>query len=171
MSRVPILAAFGMAGLVFIGCKTESKPVEKAAQKTMAPSKKEPPSASRKETVPAPADVAAPPADATRTQSGLAIQVLKPGTGTDHPTADSVVKVNYTGWTTDGKMFDSSALHGGSANIALDRGIPGWTEGVQLMTKGEKVRFWIPEDLAYKGRPGAPQGMLVFNVKLLNFSN
>jgi peptidylprolyl isomerase len=45
--------------------------------------------------------------------------------------------------------------------------IPGWTEGVQLMVEGEQTRFWIPEELAYKGRPGAPQGMLVFDVELL----
>ena len=58
--------------------------------------------------LPAPADVAAPPADATKTASGLATKVLTPGTGTDHPSQNDSVKVNYTGWTTDGKMFDSS---------------------------------------------------------------
>ena len=58
--------------------------------------------------LPAPPDVAAPPADATKTASGLASKVLTPGTGTDHPGQNDAVKVNYTGWTTDGKMFDSS---------------------------------------------------------------
>ena len=79
---------------------------------------------------------------------------------------DTVV-VDYTGWTTDGAMFDSSTMRGEPAEFRLDAVIPGWTEGVQLMTEGEKVRFWIPEKLAYKGRAGAPQGMLVFDVALI----
>ncbi|MEM7676619.1 MAG: FKBP-type peptidyl-prolyl cis-trans isomerase, partial [Myxococcota bacterium] len=70
-------------------------------------------------------------------------------------------------WTTDGKMFDSSVQLGQPASFGLSQVIPGWTEMVQLMTVGEKVRVWIPEKLAYKGRPGAPQGMLVFEIELL----
>jgi len=116
-----------------------------------------------------PKDVAAPPADAKKTASGLAWKVLKPGTGKEHPTATSTVTVNYTGWTTDGTMFDSSITRGKPATFPLNRVIPGWTEGVQLMTKGEKVRFWIPEDLAYKGDAGAPSGTLVFDIELLDF--
>jgi peptidylprolyl isomerase len=116
----------------------------------------------------APADVAAPPADAEVTASGLASKVLEPGTGADHPKATSRVTVHYTGWTTDGKMFDSSVTRGQPATFALNQVIPGWTEGVQLMVVGEKRRFWIPEDLAYKGQPGAPAGMLVFDVELLD---
>ena len=49
----------------------------------------------------------------------------------------------------------------------LDMVIPGWVEGIQLMTEGEKVRFWIPEKLAYKGAAGLPAGMLVFDVELI----
>jgi len=75
--------------------------------------------------------------------------------------------VHYTGWTTDGKMFDSSVQRGQPASFGLSQVIPGWTEMVQLMSVGEKVRTWIPEELAYKGRPGAPQGMLVFEIELL----
>ena len=52
----------------------------------------------------------------------------------------------------------------------LGRVIAGWTEGVQLMVVGEKRRFWIPEDLAYKGRPGGPQGTLVFDIELVDFT-
>ncbi len=63
-------------------------------------------------------------------------------------------------------MFDSSVTRGQPATFPLNRVIPGWTEGVQLMVIGEKRRFWIPEELAYGGRPGAPQGMLVFDVEL-----
>ncbi len=116
----------------------------------------------------APADVAAPPADAERTESGLASKVLEPGTGTEHPTAQSRVQVHYTGWTTDGEMFDSSVTRGRPATFPLGGVIAGWTEGLQLMVEGEKRRFWIPESLAYQGRPGAPAGMLVFDVQLLD---
>jgi len=117
---------------------------------------------------PAPADVAAPPADAEKTASGLASKVLKPGTGTEHPTKSSTVTVHYSGWTTDGKMFDSSVVRGQPATFPLNRVIPGWTEGLQLMVVGEQRRLWIPEALAYKGTQGAPQGMLVFDVELLS---
>ncbi len=114
----------------------------------------------------APADVKAPPADAKRTASGLAYQVLRPGTGTHHPTSVDEVTVNYTGWTTDGKMFDSSLTRGAPSTFPLDRVIPGWTEGMQLMVEGEKVRFWIPERLAYQGN-SPPFGMLVFDIELI----
>ena len=114
-----------------------------------------------------PPDVAKPPSDAQRTRSGLYSKVLKPGTGTKHPSSSSTVTVNYTGWTTDGKMFDSSIVRGQPASFPLDRVIPGWTEGVQLMVEGEQRRFWIPQDLAYKGQPGPPAGMLVFDVELI----
>jgi len=146
----------------------ETKSAQRAGQETPAAGGAEapvPPGA-----VPAPPDVAAPPADAPKTASGLATKVITPGTGQEHPRSVDVVKVNYVGWTTDGKMFDSSSLHGGPASFPLDRVIPGWTEGVQLMVAGEKRRMWIPEEMAYKGRPGAPQGMLVFDVELVSFT-
>ena len=114
-----------------------------------------------------PPDVAAPPPDAKRTASGLAYKVLQPGTGTQHPTSRSQVTVHYTGWTTDGKMFDSSVARGTPATFPLDGVIAGWTEGVQLMVPGEKTRFWIPQNLAYKGQAGAPRGMLVFDIELI----
>jgi len=118
--------------------------------------------------IPAPSDVAAPPADAVVTPSGLATKVLTKGTGTKHPGATSQVKVHYTGWTTDGKMFDSSVARGEPITFGLNQVIAGWTEGVQLMVVGEKRRLWIPQNLAYKGQPGAPAGMLVFDVELLD---
>ncbi len=126
-----------------------------------------------KEAPPAPAvpeDVAAPPADAQKTESGIAHKVLAEGTGKEKPKATDTVKVHYSGWTTDGKMFDSSVTRGEPTEFRLDGVIKGWTEGVQLMVVGEKRRFWIPEDLAYgpvvpgSGRPG---GMLVFDIELL----
>src|SRR5262245_38449592 len=92
----------------------------------------------------APPDVAASPADAQKTPSGLASKVLVKGTGKTRPSATSTVQVHYTGWTTDGKMFDSSVARGQPAEFALNGVIAGWTEGVQLMVEGEKRRFWIP---------------------------
>src|SRR5438105_4655144 len=100
-----------------------------------------------------PSDVAAPPANAAKPPSGLAYKVIKPGTGTRHPSANSTVTVHYTGWTTDGKMFDSSVARGMPISFPLDGVIKGWTEGLQLMVQGEKTRFWIPDTLAYKDQP------------------
>jgi peptidylprolyl isomerase len=120
---------------------------------------------------PVPEDVAAAPAEAKKTKSGLAYRVLQPGAGKAHPTETSRVRVQYTGWTTDGKMFDSSVTAGRPLTMALNRVIKGWTEGVQLMVEGEKTRFWIPAELAYGDkpmRPGAPSGTLVFDIELLN---
>ncbi|MBK8939317.1 MAG: FKBP-type peptidyl-prolyl cis-trans isomerase [Polyangiaceae bacterium] len=116
---------------------------------------------------PAPADVAAIPADAEKSGTGLAWRVLKPGTGTQKPGPTTVVSVHYTGWTTDGKSFDSSISRGKPAQFPLNRVIPGWTEGLQLMVVGEERRFWIPVELAYNGKPGKPAGMLVFDVELI----
>ncbi len=119
--------------------------------------------------IPAPPDVAAPPADAVRTPSGLASKVLRPGRSNARPTAASTVVVHYTGWTTDGRMFDSSVARDQPAEFPLTDVIPGWTEGVQLMVVGEQRRFWVPGNLAYDNidRPGAPKGMLVFDIELL----
>jgi peptidylprolyl isomerase len=116
-----------------------------------------------------PPDVAAPPSGAERTRSGLASRVIEAGTGSRHPTANSTVSVHYSGWTTDGMMFDSSVSRREPAVFRLGEVIAGWTEGVQLMVEGEKRRFWIPEDLAYGGRAGAPMGLLVFDVMLIAF--
>ena len=119
--------------------------------------------------IPAPPDVGAAPADAETTASGLTSKVIEAGTGSAHPGPTSNVTVHYTGWTTDGEMFDSSVARGQPSSFPLNRVIAGWTEGVQLMVVGEKRRFWIPGNLAYgdKPRPGAPRGMLVFDVELL----
>jgi peptidylprolyl isomerase len=121
--------------------------------------------------IPAPPDVAAAPADAVRTSSNLASKVLRPGTGTRHPRPNSMVTVHYTGWTTDGKMFDSSVSSGRPARLGLDEVIRGWTEGVQMMVEGEKRRFWIPGRLAYDGQPGRPQGTLVFDIELIRIES
>jgi FKBP-type peptidyl-prolyl cis-trans isomerase len=118
---------------------------------------------------PPPADVAAPPADALKTPSGLASKMLRVGFGRDRPGPHSHVLVNYTGWTPDGKMFDTSLTTGGPVPLDVDGVIAGWSEGLQLMVTGEKRRFWIPGRLAYDSldMPGAPKGPLVFDIELL----
>lgn len=163
MSQQKILLIAIVAGLL-TGCERAAEPppeesvdnVEAAAE----PAAK---------TIPAPANVAAVPDDAEHSASGLAWQILVPGTGDNHPLPDSKVEVHYTGWTTDGEMFDSSRVRGATAVFPLNRVIAGWTEGVQLMVEGEQRRFWIPPALAYGNstRPGAPKGMLVFDVELI----
>jgi peptidylprolyl isomerase len=118
---------------------------------------------------PTPPDVAKPPDGVKKTAKGVFYRVLKAGPGKDprHPDAKDTVKVHYTGWTTDGKMFDSSELRGEPATFNLGGVIAGWTDGIPVMTTGDRVRFWIPVDLAYKGAAGKPAGMLVFDVELL----
>ena len=115
----------------------------------------------------APPDVKGPPADARRTATGLAYKVLRPGTGTNSPRAGDRVTVHYSGWTTNGKLFDSSVARGEPATFDVNGVIAGWTEGLQLMVEGERTRFWIPQNLAYKGEAGGPRGMLVFDVDLI----
>jgi peptidylprolyl isomerase len=131
------------------------------------------PVAKEEKTIPAPDNVAAPPADAEKHEGGLASLVLTKGTGDKHPKANDKVKVHYTGWTKDGKMFDSSVVRERPTTFGLDQVIRGWTEGVQLMVVGEKRRFWIPGDMAYgevAKRPGAPAGQLTFDVELLEIT-
>jgi peptidylprolyl isomerase len=143
--------------LLSSGCTRESVPAGSTAAKPPA--------------IPAPADVAAPPSDASRTPTGLASKVLKAGSGTRHPRPNSRVTVHYTGWTTDGQMFESTVPGNEPSSFLLNEVIPGWTEGVQMMVEGEKRRFWIPEPLAYAGVPGKPKGMLVFDIELLRIDS
>jgi|AntRauTorcE11897_2_1112592.scaffolds.fasta_scaffold09960_1 FKBP-type peptidyl-prolyl cis-trans isomerase len=105
------------------------------------------------------------------TESGLQYKVLEEGSG-EHPTAKDTVTVQYKGTLLDGEVFDSSYERGQPADIPLNRVIPGWTEGIQLMKEGGKYKFWIPGELAYgpNPRPGGPIGpneTLVFEVELL----
>jgi peptidylprolyl isomerase len=121
--------------------------------------------------IPPPPSVEAPPSGAERSASGLAWIVLEPGDGLTFPGVDDQVVVHYTGWQTDGTMFDSSVARGEPATFTAGRLIPGWVEGLQMMSRGERRRLWIPADLAYgetPARPGAPAGMLVFDVHLID---
>lgn len=104
----------------------------------------------------------------TTTESGLQYEVLTAAEG-DKPTAADTVKVHYHGTTTDGTVFDSSVDRGEPIEFPLSGVIPGWTEGVQLMSVGSKYKFTIPANLAYGDNPGGgrPGGVLIFEVELL----
>ena len=108
-----------------------------------------------------------------KTASGIVITTLKEGAGAN-PKAADVVKVHYRGTLTDGKEFDSSYKRGQPATFALNRVIPCWTEGVQTMKVGGKVKLLCPSNLAYgsRGVPGVipANASLVFEVELLEIA-
>ena len=113
----------------------------------------------------------------TVTDSGLQYVVLKEGAeGGASPQASDMVEVHYRGTLLSGEEFDSSYSRGEPIQFPLNRVIPGWTEGVQLMSEGDSYRFFIPSELAYGGRgtPGGPIGpneTLIFEVELLKVLN
>lgn len=108
--------------------------------------------------------------DVITTDSGLQYTVIQEGEGAK-PTARDTVTVHYTGRLLNGTVFDSSVQRGEPIEFPLNRVIPGWTEGVQLMSPGAKYRFWIPANLAY-GEQGpasiGPNQVLDFDVELLH---
>ncbi len=106
------------------------------------------------------------------TKSGLMYEVLKEGSG-GSPAASATVTVKYTGMLLDGTIFDSTDQHGGSATLQVNRVIPGWSEALQAMKRGERRRLVIPPELGYgaRGYPGVIPGnaFLVFEVELVDF--
>ena len=105
--------------------------------------------------------------------SGLYYETVQEGTGAA-PKATDTVKVHYTGKLIDGTVFDSSVQRGEPTEFPLDQVIPGWTEGIQKMKKGGKIKLYVPPQLAYgdDGRPGIPPGStLVFDVELLDIKS
>lgn len=106
------------------------------------------------------------------TESGLLYEVVAPGTGA-YPKATDTVKVHYTGTLIDGNKFDSSIDRGQPAEFPLDQVIPGWTEGLQKVQKGGKIKLYVPSKLGYgdEGGPGIPPGsVLIFDVELLDIT-
>lgn len=102
--------------------------------------------------------------------SGLVYEVQKPGEG-PAPKASETVKVHYVGTLVNGTEFDSSIKRGEPVEFQLDQVIPGWTEGLQKISKGGKIKLYVPPQLAYgdEGRPGIPPAStLVFEVELLD---
>lgn len=108
----------------------------------------------------------------TPTASGLIFIETQKGKGKDHPKASDVVTVHYTGTLLDGTKFDSSLDRGEPTTFPLNQVIPGWTEAIQLMTKGSKAKLIIPSALGYGPRGGGPIppfSTLVFDVELIDF--
>ncbi len=111
------------------------------------------------------------------TLSGLQYEVLAEGPqGGASPAATDLVDVHYVGTLIDGVEFDSSRARGAAARFPLNQVIPGWTEGVQLMSEGDRYRFYVPAELAYgaQGTPGGPIGpneALIFDVELIKVTN
>lgn len=117
---------------------------------------------------PGPADKDAPK-EFTTTKSGLKYRILRKSEGAK-PKASNEVTVHYKGWLDDGKEFDSSYKRGETISFPLNRVIPGWTEGMQLVGKGGMIELEIPSELGYgtRGAPGAipPNATLHFIVEL-----
>lgn len=109
------------------------------------------------------------------TASGLRYSIINEGAGPSPAGPSSNVKVHYTGSLVDGKVFDSSVQRGQPIEFGLNQVIPGWTEGLQLMNKGSKYKFYIPYKLAYgeQGRPPVipAKADLIFEVELLDFTD
>ncbi len=109
------------------------------------------------------------------TESGLQYEILEEGPDDGFtPKAEDIVHVHYVGTLTDGVEFDSSRARGAAAKFPLNQVIPGWTEGVQLMSEGDRFRFFIPPELAYGERgagPIEPNSALIFDVELLKVDN
>jgi FKBP-type peptidyl-prolyl cis-trans isomerase len=104
--------------------------------------------------------------------SGLRYEILKEGTGAA-PKATDTVKVHYHGTLIDGAVFDSSVQRGAPIDFKLDEVIPGWTEGIQKVKKGGKIKLYVPPHLAYgdDGRPGIPpSSTLIFDVDLIDIN-
>jgi peptidylprolyl isomerase len=109
----------------------------------------------------------------TTTPSGLQYEVITEGDGTVSPVATDTVTVNYVGTLLDGTQFDSSYDRGQPATFSLNQVISGWTEGLQLMTVGDRFRFWVPPELGYGSQANGPipaNAVLVFEVELLGIN-
>jgi len=119
------VVVLSILALAAVGCSKSTKAGPDAAASASAR-----PAASFAD-LPAPPDVAAAPADAVKTASGLATKILQPGTGDKHPQPQDSVRVHYTGWTADGKMFDSSLRRGQPASFGVKGVIAGWTEALR----------------------------------------
>jgi FKBP-type peptidyl-prolyl cis-trans isomerase len=148
------------AALCLLGC---SKPAQTTDDKSALTNPPTPAATS--------ATSSAKKGDMITTASGLKYQVLKQGSGTIHPKATDTVNVHYHGTLLNGTVFDSSVERGEPISFPLNRVIPGWTEGVQLMKVGDKFKFEIPANLAYGESSPSPKipanSTLVFEVELL----
>ena len=110
-------------------------------------------------------DLSRVPPQATQTSSGLAYKVLQPASSEKKPSAQQKVRVFYTSWDSQGNII--SQFKSRPLVVSIEQMIPGWGEGVQLMGEGAKFRFWIPQALAYNGRPNKPIGMVICDIELI----
>jgi FKBP-type peptidyl-prolyl cis-trans isomerase len=111
--------------------------------------------------------------EVTSLESGLQYEVLEAGEGAK-PASTDTVTTHYEGRLIDGTVFDSSYQRGEPASFPLNRVIPGWTEGLQLMSPGAKYRLYVPADLAYGDRAAGaipPNSTLIFEVELLEVAS
>ena len=113
-----------------------------------------------------------PRAPVQRTALGLAYCILEEGPPGMVPGPTDSVLVHYSGWTLDGRMFDSSVERGQPVQVAVNDVISGWTEGLRLMTPGDKARLWVPAHLGYgqhksTAHEDTPTGTLVFDIELI----
>jgi peptidylprolyl isomerase len=116
---------------------------------------------------PPPPDLAAAPAAAERTASGLISRQLSPQKSDERAERHDRVRIVYVGWDESGRVFDSSAPRGAFAEVTLTHGFPGWQEALAMLRRGEKRRFWIPSALAYDAYPGMVRGQLVYDIELV----
>jgi peptidylprolyl isomerase len=118
---------------------------------------------------PTPRNLKSPPPTAKKTPSGLGIEVLKRGKAKQHPQENSQVKLDFSGWTAEGKLIESSVMAHHPAVFPMVGVLAGWREALVRMVVGDKVRIWIPRDLAFGEKPlrGQPKGDLVYELELL----
>lgn len=120
---------------------------------------------------PTPENLTQAPADATRTSSGLAYLILKPGMGTAHPSITSKVTAHFTSWRSDGRIFETTVMTNHPAMVSVASSPTGWREAITSMVPGEKARFWIPAALAFGEKPANrfnPPGDLVCEIELIS---
>jgi FKBP-type peptidyl-prolyl cis-trans isomerase len=117
-----------------------------------------------------PTSLKQPPDDAAKTPSGLAFQVLKNGTGNQHPSPTSTVTAHLSCWRSNGKLFESTVIGKHPAQVRVGTAMAGLREALTRMVVGEKTRFWIPSSLAYGEVPANrfnPAGDLIYEIELL----
>jgi FKBP-type peptidyl-prolyl cis-trans isomerase len=121
---------------------------------------------------PTPSDLRPPAQGVLKLRSGVWMQILKPGTGSSHPSVTSWLTLDYTGWTSDGKLFESTVLVKHPRLMLLGTALPGWQEALAGMVAGEKVRLWVPAALAYGEKPASkflPAGDLIYDLEMPAF--
>jgi FKBP-type peptidyl-prolyl cis-trans isomerase len=162
MNHVRVVTRAALFAAALCGCHGRAVPPQQSQASAAQPLSADP--------FAAPADLRGPPTNSERSPSGLRSVVLRKGKGLRKPMPFDRVNIEYSGWTADGQLFASTRKRGAPASLRVDDVVPGWSEGLQLMVEGEQRRLWIPQELAYAGKPGQPQGALVIDLELLAVS-